>query len=995
MFVNDGLKIRIVEGIPDFSLAERKNQNSQDKCKIQLNCIFNFIDELLSFSDSFHSNIKSADFSLLDFKDVRNLTVKIFSLFHEVRTRKYFDQSSLKNLTPYLEELYVSQCSILFTERLREECGLVFDELNEGHQLKNITCLRSFIKNILIEYQVISRFIYTTSSRCNETTKELLEHALSDMLTGKLEPLGVKSDDQITRIEHGLGDRHHFGKTVSCVNFLSGKRLIYKPTTLQQFEILYALNEAFVTDNKNALQIPKFIQRDSYGWVEFIEHEICAQTSYKKFYEASGSNLAWLFFIGGIDFIEDNVIAKKQIPYLIDIECILNPTTKIDPNNLLASAPSFRKFLESVINVGLLPAHAVGSYNSVGPIQSALYQHPDKDMQSNFPHTNVEHNQLAIYRNNFLEAFNRSYRYILKNKSRIYQVISETLALLPKCECRFLLRHTLVYDRLLNEARFPEYWKEQKLRDELFGALKNAHNDVEFPLEIIESEIEQISSWDIPIFYSNPVSNDLLGPNKNVICENYFDVSGIETTRIRLNDACNAELQYQNLIIDRSIDMFCLEVKSNSSWSGPIKLAEFHSNPEQMFFEKAKQIADYIISQCVFDNSGISILDANIGRLGEYQQGPKPLGLYDGCEGVVIFLIQYARLTNNTELKNLISIHCKSLVSAIQLGFEKSMNFFADGLTSSFSAPLSIILLLETAYSYGLVEKGDLLTTRQNVFDWLNNNIESDLNFDILHGVSGTIPLLLDISKIYSCDKALWLAKKCGDHLLKNAVREGGHCSWKSRNFDRIGGFSHGSGGIAWSLFALAKKSNSEKYQSYAKMALSHDRSFFDSDMGAWRDQRETVKRSCGNAWCHGAPGIGLSRLLISDYYEDNLLIDEVKMSIKFMRQMGVNGDDMLCHGSLGNLEILRALANFVNDDEAKEISLQAIAAISNTKEKPKDWGCYTNYGTTQKMGLFWGLSGIGYSLLRWYQWNETPAVLAITLPNTINSAGIRHLHNL
>ena len=86
-----------------------------------------------------------------------------------------------------------------------------------------------------------------------------------------------------------------------------------------------------------------------------------------------------------------------------------------------------------------------------------------------------------------------------------------------------------------------------------------------------------------------------------------------------------------------------------------------------------------------------------------------------------------------------------------------------------------------------------------------------------------------------------------------------------------LAGFSHGVAGIAYALLELAVATGDERYRTAALAALDYERALFDAVHQNWPDLRETqtLKTETNSAqgsvfvtaWCHGAPGIGLSRL--------------------------------------------------------------------------------------------------------------------------------------
>src|SRR5262249_28950907 len=83
---------------------------------------------------------------------------------------------------------------------------------------------------------------------------------------------------------------------------------------------------------------------------------------------------------------------------------------------------------------------------------------------------------------------------------------------------------------------------------------------------------------------------------------------------------------------------------------------------------------------------------------------------------------------------------------------------------------------------------------------------------------------------------------------------------------------------------------------------------------GNWPDlrDREMIDRPPQNgaekfvvAWCDGAPGIGLARLQSLSYLGDETTRVEIDAALKTTLAKGFGGNHSLCHGALGNLELL------------------------------------------------------------------------------------------
>jgi lantibiotic biosynthesis protein len=164
-----------------------------------------------------------------------------------------------------------------------------------------------------------------------------------------------------------------------------------------------------------------------------------------------------------------------------------------------------------------------------------------------------------------------------------------------------------------------------------------------------------------------------------------------------------------------------------------------------------------------------------------------------------------------------------------------------------------------------------------------------------------------------------------GDQLLRAAEKEQSGYSWRAaahRFPYNLTGFSHGTAGIGYALLELHAATGEAKYRQGAEEAFAYGRSWFDREEVNWPDLRSAQKRTSRKQlgrlpyvsyWCHGAPGIGLSRLRAYQLLGDDLYREEAQYALETTRRAveaalraGAGaGDFSLCHGVSGLAQIL------------------------------------------------------------------------------------------
>ncbi len=292
-----------------------------------------------------------------------------------------------------------------------------------------------------------------------------------------------------------------------------------------------------------------------------------------------------------------------------------------------------------------------------------------------------------------------------------------------------------------------------------------------------------------------------------------------------------------------------------------------------------------------------------------------------------------------------------------------------------------------TGIAYALVRIGECLgnsalTERGlGIFDSLTQLDVNEQGIDVISGVAGAIPSLLLMHQKFQRHSLLDLAMRCAARLEQTAQRSESGWSWRTiesatpqqRN---LTGFSHGTAGIAWAMFELAEMSGEPRFRNTANQALSYERCHFVKEQGNWPDFRESdtprpsAEPNCGVAWCHGAPGIGLSRLRVFELTKDQIAAREAEIAgTTTMRYLAMSQTSQagfsLCHGCAGNadflLEAARVLKNGAFRTAAEEIGHQGIASYEQSRTP---WPCGV-LGGGETPNLLLGTAGIGLFYLR------------------------------
>lgn len=250
---------------------------------------------------------------------------------------------------------------------------------------------------------------------------------------------------------------------------------------------------------------------------------------------------------------------------------------------------------------------------------------------------------------------------------------------------------------------------------------------------------------------------------------------------------------------------------------------------------------------------------------------------------------------------------------------------------------------------------------------------------DIIGGIAGSVTVLLAIWRRTWRDALLQDAIRHGESLLRLANRDGDAMSWTTLNPARrnptrdLTGYSHGTAGIALALLELAAITGREDFREGAYAGFRYERRWYSPRHLNWPDFRSDPP-AYSLTWCHGAPGIGLSRLRAYELTGDPEILLEAGAAIQGAYRTAIDNYS-LCHGLGGNAETFLLASLILGNPKCRALANSIGQRRIENAGAP--WPCGVP-GGGESPNLMIGLAGIGYFYLRLHDPAAVPSVLLV-----------------
>ena len=870
------------------------------------------------------------------------------------------------------------------------------------YYIEHFLCDKEYLKDFFALYPVLERRINETIQNAIDIYEEVIQRINYDA-DELMEKFNIpKEKFLVIHMFSTFSDSHKNGRRVFQIEFVTGQKILYKPRSLKNEIKLQEIINCFYKLCGLERHEYLILDKENYGWCEIVQSTACRSINQlQRYYKRIGVILFINYILQGGDIHYENLIACNEYPVIIDAETFIG---NIESGNEKSATEKISSLLrKSVLYSGILPFYSWDNAGNMGINMSAIsgeegQKYPIKiPMIINSKSVNMrvvydypvskKNNNLAMLDDQFIEprefagciieGFKKAYLAAMQNTEMLLNIIQQYKEL----QIRHLVRNTQQYAILLNSSYHPELLMDGGARNLFLYSLVNGNLQNEKSRILIEDEISDLLEGDIPYFYFRCDERSLFTwDNKEE--KGFFKSSALEQIQENIRNMSITDLREQIQYIKITFNMenaanIKIENKNLGTISGVNKLGI----AEKMI----KKLVHKIGAETIYSDDGTDVNWIGVKLCGirenQWMIQALPTTLYDGIIGVDLVLHLYEFIYQDRKYNGIFKIIDKRIFDYID-NINKNKNSISGSSLGVFSGQGSILYMLNILYEM----TGD--PKYKEYFDkWLKcleTVIFEDKFFDLISGSSGIILVLINMYKKTKENPYLQKAIQIADNLISNMATEENMAGWKSEATPKIlAGFAHGNSGFIEVFARLYEVHPSEKYIEIISRLLKYEDTLYSEKINNWIDLREfpdeTKDRKQPVAWCHGAPGILLSRLTLYHVIKKmapNWLLNQVIVDIRRAKDKLIQEDlhvgYCLCHGNMGNLLILRKYTEMFEDQQAKEICnhwFERIIGLFSTQSiLPTE---------RYNPGFMTGLSGIAYAMLA-YTTRKLPLLIEV-----------------
>ncbi|MEU4155767.1 type 2 lanthipeptide synthetase LanM family protein [Actinoplanes sp. NPDC026670] len=807
----------------------------------------------------------------------------------------------------------------------------------------------------LTAYPVLARILGDACRHRVDAVNETLVHLARDRpaITAKL--LGT-DPGLLTGLRFG-GDLHHRGRGVSLLRFGDGSRIVHRPRPVDLYR-RFADTVAWLNQRMPgpALRTVQVLERDGYGWIEYVTHQPCADDeAVRRFYLRQGALLALLYALDGTDVHCENLIAAADQPVLCDVETLLHP--RVSGPDPAHADPAAEVIARSVCRTALLPMRMWGDDSSVDlsglggeagapmALQIADWSDPGTDRMRlirrpatapggrNRPYLHGRAAEPRDHASALRAGFAAAYDTIVAYRDQ-WCAPDGPLHGLATARTRVVVRATAQYGVLLDESTHPELLRRAVDRDAYLGGLCDDTVDGLRPL--LRHEVDDLWRGDVPIFTAR-AGDRALWTADGVRVPEVLPVTPWESVAAKAAALGGPDRRTQDWLITAALASRAPGGPHRPSRPHPSPAASMTPDPE-LLLAAACGLADDIVSRAATGFGRNNWIALELVDDARWAVLPMGAGLPYGYCGVALALAQLGRLTGTARYTETAVGALAGLPALLDSIAAEPEHVAAVGVGLAGLGGICYALARLDALAGPVPEWRTSLDIALHAMAGAADR--GGLPWSYHDGLAGGLTAVLAVEQETGHPVAAGLADGFAAHLRDAARRDAPGITGP--------GFAHGAHGAGFALLRYGVRRSDPLATETGRRLVAPAGSGTDQDQG----------------WCRGTAGWELAGQAAG-------LTPPADTRVR-RRPLA---DLSLCHGELGAVEPAlqaRAAGEPGAAAEVERCARQVLGGLDRYGPRGASPGEVT---TT---GLFDGLAGISYGLVRLAFPDEVPAVLRL-----------------
>lgn len=414
----------------------------------------------------------------------------------------------------------------------------------------------------------------------------------------------------------------------------------------------------------------------------------------------------------------------------------------------------------------------------------------------------------------------------------------------------------------------------------------------------------------------------------------------------------------------------------------------------ERYLQAAFNIGVYLAQEAVWHKDSCNWtsfnLDASSGRQ-KLVYKAHSIDLYNGSSGIAYFLSEIYRKKKDPIILDTLEGSLRQISNV----YNTDHSLDEQGIfTGNIGVATALLKISDT------LQREDLKKLALKIILQSISKDPTKLYHDLLLGIAGIIPGLIAANRILKDEQIETYILRLAEGLMAKAQKHPSFWTWPPTTGQTpLTGYSHGAAGIGLAFLELFKHTNHNKFHEAAMMSFNYERSVYQPQFQNWPDFRvadnatPSAPLNFGDSWCHGAPGIALSRTRAWSLINDENYKNEADAGLQNTYQNvyfqltnpSANSNFSLCHGLAGNGDILLYGGQVFSKPEYVQLAKNVADFGINNFDKtglsyPSGLLSTTPYVPSyqENFGLMLGIAGTGMFYLRCAAPEDTTTPLLI-----------------